>query len=155
MKKSLLQVAAVMLVFSTPAAPVLADEATRDDSRNCLSTRRLKSTAVIDDKNILFVMTGDQVYHNVLSRQCSGLAKAGAFTYSTLGGNVCRQDTIQVLLANSDLPGRTCTLGAFHLVAPQDLRALIEGLRAPVEPVEAQPPAKVEEIGEAEEGGVR
>ena len=114
MKKSILQVALVMLVFAAPAAPVLADEAKRDDSRNCLSTRRLKSTAVIDDKNILFVMTGDQVYHNALPRQCSGLAKAGAFTYSTLGGNVCRQDTIQVLISNSDLPGRTCTLGAFQ-----------------------------------------
>ena len=153
MKKLLLPVALATLVFSAPAAPVLADDAKRDDGRNCVSTRRLKSTAVIDDRNILFVMIGDQVYHNQLPRQCSGLGKAGAFTYSTLGGNVCRQDTIQVLLANSDLPGRTCTLGVFYPVAPQDLRALIEGLRGPAEPVEAQPPADVEEIGEAEEGG--
>lgn len=153
MTKSLLPIALVSLAFSTPVAPVLADDAKQEDSRNCVSTRRLKSTAVIDDKNILFVMIGDQIYHNLLPRQCSGLARAGAFTYSTLGGNVCRQDTIQVMLANSDLPGRTCTLGAFYPVAAQDLRALVEGLRGPIEPVGAQPPADVEEIGEADEDG--
>ena len=152
MMRLLLPIVLASLAVSAPAGPAMADQAQSEGTRNCVPTRRLKNTAVIDDKNILFVMIGDKIYHNELPRQCSGLAQSGSFTYGTMVGNVCRQDTIQVLRPNSDLPGRTCSLGVFRPVAPEDLRALVEGLRGPVSQGKAPPPADVEEIGEAEGG---
>ena len=152
MMRSLLPIALVGLAFTYAPGAAIADEADEGAPRNCVPTRRLKNTAVIDDKNILFVMIGDQIYHNELPRQCSGLARAGTFTYGTIAGNVCRQDTIQVLRANSDIPGRTCSLGVFRPVAPEDLRGLVESLRGPISS-SAPPPADVEEIGEADEDG--
>lgn len=154
MKKSLLWIAVAGLTSAPLAGPALADEVRNQDSRNCIPTRRLKNTAVIDDKNILFVMLGKTFYHNVLPRQCTGLAREGRFTYGTLAGNLCRHDTIRVLFAGSDMGGRTCSLGHFYKVEEEDLRALVEGFRGPIT-TQAPPAADVEEIGaDAEDAAV-
>lgn len=123
----------------------MADEVKDDTAQKCITTRRIKSTEILDDRNILFHTIGKDVYHNILPRRCNGLARSGAFSYRTTGGRLCDIDTIRVLETFSEMPGRSCRLGVFHPISKEDVPAVREG---PDEPSEAKPlpPAEVEEI---------
>lgn len=123
----------------------MADEVKDDTVRKCISTRRLKNTEVVDDRNILFHMIGKDVYHNILPRQCHGLARSGSFSYRTSGGRLCDIDTIRVFEPFSNMPGLSCRLGSFHPISKDDAAAIREGPDNPPE-AEPLPPAEVEDI---------
>lgn len=128
----------------------MADEAKDDNARNCISTRTLKNTEVVNDLNILFFMSGKTAYLNILPRQCKGLSRYRRFSYRTTAGSLCNLDKIQIVLG-SGFPGRSCSLGFFHPVNKKDALAVMEGPRERREP-EPLPPAEVEDItGESNE----
>lgn len=133
-------------LLNLPAAvPSLADEVKDDSTRTCITTRNLKSTRVVNDLNILFYMTGRTVYHNILPRQCKGLARYGSFSYRTTAGSLCNSDSIQILQGNFGLGGRSCRLGNFHRITKEDADEIIKGPDRP--PMfEPPPPADVEDI---------
>ncbi len=79
------------------AVSSMADEVKHENARNCILTRSLKSTAVVDDMNILFIKVGKTIYHNILPRQCQGLSRTRSFSYTTLSGSLCIFDTIQII----------------------------------------------------------
>lgn len=146
MRQWLLPAALAASMVMPSAQPAFADDEKPEGARNCVTTRHLKTTAVIDDRNVLFVMVGNRIFHNRLPRQCSGLAREGRFTYGTLAGSVCRHDTIRVLQAQSGFQGAACSLGYFYPVPEDELQSLVEGLRGPIT-VDRPPAAEVEEIG--------
>ena len=131
------------------AVSSMADEVKHENARNCILTRTLKSTAVVDDLNVLFIKKGDTIYHNILPRECKGLSRTRQFSYTTLSGSLCNFDTIQPL-DNHGMEGRTCRLGYFYEITTEDLRALVERSRRPPGP-ESQFPDKEEIIIEPEE----
>ncbi len=138
------------LLNLSAAVPSMADEAKDDSARNCITTRTLKKTEVVNDLNILFFMSGKTAYLNILPRQCKGLSRYRRFSYRTTAGSLCNLDTIQVV-SGSGFPGRSCRLGYFHPVNKKDALAVIEGPRKPQRP-EPQPPAEVEDMtGESDE----
>jgi hypothetical protein len=126
------------------AASSMADETKDKNTRGCISTRTLNKTAVVDDLNILFFKTGGTIYHNILPRECKGLSRFRAFSYSTLSGSLCNFDTIQVLNSNG-LGGKSCRLGYFHTITEEDIIGIVNGAPRPTEPA-PQPPAEVEDI---------
>ncbi len=132
------------LLNLSAAVSSMADEVKDEDARNCISTRTLKSTAVVDDLNILFFKVGKTVYHNILPRQCKGLSRYRIFSYTTLSGSLCNFDTIQVLDRHGR-QGRSCRLGYFYAITIEDVPGIIEMSRRPLE-AEPQPPATAEEI---------
>ena len=106
------------------AGSALADDEQDDKGRNCVQTRTLKSTAVVDDYNVLFVRKGNSVLHNLLPRECRGLSVTKQFSYKTTGGSLCSQDTIRVI----NTQGRestACPLGKFYEIDTEQLRALV------------------------------
>lgn len=123
----------------------MADEVDDETVRKCISTRRLKSTEVVDDRNILFHMVGKDVFHNILPIQCRGLARSGSFSYRTSGGRLCDIDSIRVFEPYSNMPGLSCRLGVFHLIGKDDVPAIREGPDQSSE-TEPLPPAEVEDI---------
>lgn len=137
------------------AVPTFAqdEEPVRDDSvTNCISVRSIRSTDIIDDRNVLFFMRGDVVYHNILSRRCPGLAREDRFSYRTAASRLCDIDSINVLYrdARGMRPGAACGLGKFIKITREDARALKEG------PTEEPPPKPLpmpepEEIGAEKE----
>jgi len=149
---ALLLLACLLNLLAT--IPALADEEEEKGGRGCISLRTLKKTAVVDDRNILFIKVGNKtVYHNILPKQCTGLSRLRAFSYSTNSGSLCNFDTIQILNEHGR-EGKSCRLGYFHEMTMDEIPALVEGLsRAPES--EPRPPADVEEIieepGEAAE----
>ena len=129
-----------------PAADFsIADEVEDESVRKCINTRQIRSTEVVDDRNILFYTSGKTVYHNILPRQCHGLARSGSFSYRIATGRLCNVDTIKVLDTYSRIPGMSCSLGVFHQISKDDVPAILEG---PGDPSEAEPlpPAEVEDI---------
>jgi len=138
-----------LLGLTAPASSLAddeADEVDKEDVRNCISTRKLTSTRVLDDQNIFFIMIGNIVFHNKLPKQCKGLASEGNFSYGTLAGSMCKFDAIRVTNSFGDM-GRSCVLGEFRKVDGDDIRAIVEGRPAPK--AQPLPPAEVEDIDSA------
>lgn len=130
------------LVTSSPA-----DDEKTDDARNCIQTRTLKGTAVVDDQNVLFIRPGNSIYHNKLPSVCKGLSKTKQFSYSTTSGSLCNLDSIRVV----DTQGReskSCRLGYFYSITEDELRTLVEESRQPKVPDPDQTD-KDDESGEA------
>ncbi|MCK5425101.1 MAG: hypothetical protein KAI89_06995 [Emcibacter sp.] len=81
--------------------------------KKCIIARRIHSSRVIDDRNILFIMRGKSAYLNTLSHRCSRLGFERAFSYNLHGSHLCDIDIISVFDSNSTIPGPTCGLGKF------------------------------------------
>lgn len=97
-----------------------------DNSKRCINIRSLKRTEVVNDLSILFYMPGKKIYHNILPRRCSGLARERRFSYEVRSGSLCRMDMIRVLYDSGPglRPGAACSLGMFHLVSQEDADAI-------------------------------
>ena len=106
-------------------APALADENDSKESRNCIQTRTLKGTAVVDDNHVLFIKKGNSVYHSPLPRTCKGLSRYKQFSYTTTSGSLCSQDLIYVVDAQGR-ETRACSLGPFYALDGNELKALVE-----------------------------
>lgn len=139
-----------------PAAAQEEEPVVDDDVRRCLSTRSIRSTHIIDDRNMLFYAPGRRVYHNILRQPCNGLKREGRFTYRITGGSLCSGDIIFVLHDDSFdgfRQGPSCSLGAFHEISREAADALREGPDAKVEaqPLPMPEPAEVGNGDEKEE----
>lgn len=87
------------------------------DPVNCITTSQIRSTNVIDDRTIHFVMTGrDRMFRNELPFACSGLGFSRAFKHNSRTSQLCRVDTITVIQAGRR--GATCGLGQFQPMVP-------------------------------------
>ncbi len=95
-------------------------------SERCVNLAALDSTEIIDDRNILFYMRGDQIYRNVLPRRCFGLQRNDAFSYRTNARQLCNVDTITVLqpFGGGLDEGATCRLGPFYPVVEAEVEAI-------------------------------
>ena len=95
-------------------------------AKRCVSLMRVDRTDVVDDKNILFYMQGDEIYLNHLSRHCPGLNSRQAFMYQTSAGRLCDVDTITVLdnLGFGFSPGISCGLGRFYPITEEAAKEL-------------------------------
>lgn len=132
-------------LLNLPAADSsLADEVRDEGPRNCLTTRRITKTIIVNDLNILFLVTGKTAYLNILPKQCIGLSRYQRFSYRTTAGSLCNLDTIRII-TGSGYPGRSCVLGSFHPVDKEDALAVIEEPRRPPE-ANPLPPADVEDV---------
>lgn len=134
------------LVNLSTGVSSMADELTDESVRTCISTRTVKSTAVVDDRNILFMKVGKTIYHNILPQRCEGLSKYRQFSYTTLSGTLCNFDSIQIT-DDHGRQGRFCRLGVFYEVTIEDIPDIVKSLYRPTESQPPpQPPAKMEEI---------
>lgn len=150
------------LVTSTVVATLLSSVAARaqDDfdrtPEDCVRASRIRSTQVIDDRNILFYMRGNRAYRNELPEDCPRLAAEGRFLYERrVGqriGRLCSVDSITVLESFGAVPyGATCRLGKFYPITQteaDDVAGMSRSLeRVDVDEVEL-PEASVSEPAE-------
>ena len=126
----------------------MADDEKDDKSRGCISTRTLKTTAVVDDRNVLFIKVGDTIFHNILPKVCKDLARYQQFSYATTAGSLCNFDTIYVLDAQGR-ESRSCRLGKFYEISTEELRVLVENSRR-LPDSDRQPPDEDDEPNKPE-----
>lgn len=124
------------LVTSTVVATLLSLVAARaqDDfertPEDCVRASRIRSTQVVDDRNILFYMRGDRVYRNELPEDCPRLASEGRFLYERrVGqriGRLCSIDSITVIESFGAAPyGATCRLGRFYPITQTEVDDIV------------------------------
>jgi len=140
---------AAIPVAAQDEAPVSDD--IDDSTRSCITLRSLRHTDVIDDRNVVFRMRGNTVYHNILRNQCGGLAREGRFSYDSGFGRLCENDMIRVLHADSFgafgmREGAGCKLGPFHKITREDAKALKEAPLSQPTPAQLPMPAP-QEVG--------
>ncbi len=90
------------------------------DAKNCVDTRSIMSTKIVDNMTIDFKMTRGKTLRNTLSYSCPGLKSEDRFSYRTTNGQLCNVDIIYVLrIHGGDLQrGAGCGLGKFQPVEP-------------------------------------
>ena len=89
------------------------------DPVNCVTVRSIRSTSVIDDRTIHFVMNGrDRMFRNELPFACTGLGFSRSFAHNSRTSQLCRVDTITVIQGGNR--GMTCALGQFQPMVPVD-----------------------------------
>ncbi len=150
MKQTLIFVLLASLLALPTVRPSLADEEEEEKDENtvtCVNTTRIRSTKILDDSSILFYMRGKTDYHNILPRQCHGLAREGRFSYRVSSNNLCQHDSIQILYggASGMRQGKSCRLGYFHEVNEEDIESLLDREPAPPQP-QPLPTAEPEDI---------
>lgn len=112
-------VASILVATLSSSMPARAQDEFDRAPEDCVRASRIRSTQVIDDRNVLFYMRGNLVYRNELPESCPRLAYEGRFLYERrVGqriGRLCSIDSITVLESFGALPyGATCRLGKFH-----------------------------------------
>lgn len=80
---------------------------------NCINVRRINSSKVIDDYNILFIMNGKKAYLNKMKHRCSRLGFEKAFSYKLHSTQLCSVDIITVFDSSGGIQGPSCGLGKF------------------------------------------
>ena len=109
------------------AADKAADKATGHDRneireigepKSCVLRSNIRSTDVIDDQTIDFIMRNGDIYRNKLPSRCSGLGFEEAFSYRTSTNRLCNVDIIRVLdQTGGQLQTRgACGLGRFQKI---------------------------------------
>ena len=84
---------------------------------NCITLRNIRSTHVVDDRTINFVVSSRRMFRNDLPFACPGLGFSRAFKHNSRTGQLCSVDTITVI-NNSNIRGPSCGLGRFHPMKP-------------------------------------
>jgi hypothetical protein len=132
---SLLSVAAIALTLGL--AQAVAEENEEDagpspfdillgESERCINLNRIDRTEVIDDRTIVFYLSGGDIYVNRLPHRCPGLRSRDGFMYKRTTNSLCNVDTIRVLdsMGGELRPGVGCGLGEFHPVSAGTLDEL-------------------------------
>jgi hypothetical protein len=122
---------------------------------SCLRRSDIRTTKILDDRNVLFITRDRATYNNQLVRQCPGMRRNSAmsFTYGD-NGKLCAGSTFTVLFRagmNSNLvpywdpftqkattlqgpafvTGPTCQIGMFSPVSEDEVSALIAATEKP------------------------
>ncbi len=97
-----------------------------DGGERCITVRRIASSRIIDDQNILFYMRNRTIYHNELRRRCPGLTRNKIISYRTTVGRLCRSDlfTLHDRFGMGTSQGLSCTLGKFRPIREEEAQAL-------------------------------
>ena len=109
-------------LLAEDAAPAATEQAAVRAGLGCIPLQRIQNTKVLDDRTILFEMTGNETLVNHLPHRCPGLGFERSFGYKTSISQLCSQDIIWVVThMGSGLDrGASCGLGRFEpYVAPE------------------------------------
>ena len=88
------------------------------DPVSCISKRQIRSTHVVDDRTINFVMNNRRMYRNELPFACSGLSFQRAFKTNSRSSQLCSSDSIRVVQPGMTRGGFACSLGRFQPMKP-------------------------------------
>lgn len=79
----------------------------------CVTLNRIRTSRVIDDNHILFIMKGKKAYLNTLPHRCSRLGFERSFSYKVSFNQLCNVDIITVFDSTGGIQGPSCGLGKF------------------------------------------
>lgn len=123
MRKMLLIIPAIALLSGGGAVAISSKNApipvrAVGEPKNCVTISQIRSTKVIDNRNIDFRMAGGKTYRNTLSQSCPGLKFEERFSYKTSLNQLCSVDIVRVLHNQGGQlsEGAGCGLVKFQMV---------------------------------------
>ncbi len=137
----MLQRSLVLLIIGTTllasgktgdASEILVDEPEEvEGTENCVRIRAIRRTEVLDDRNVLFHMTGGKISRNFLPRRCPSLSMRNAFMYETRISQLCRSDRITIVdsVGIGAMRGPSCGLGRFYPVTENEVESLKQQIK--------------------------
>ena len=123
--------AVVLAAGLLPAPPAKAQDnepGLEGATRNCIGTRRIRRTRIVDDGNVLFYLSGKTILHNELRQVCPGLVQAGTFSFTSTDGAICKGDGLSPMRGNVWGPIRpipTCWLGVHREIDRAEADAMM------------------------------
>ena len=96
-------------------------------SETCIDTRRIRTSKVLDDRHLVFVLSGRKHYLLQLKRRCIGLRPNQMIRYEIRGGRLCRGDTFQGMdrfAGNMEVPSARCVVPGFETIAEEQYETL-------------------------------
>jgi len=103
---------ALLLLLTLPA--LAAGDPPAPGAPRCIPADDVSNAQVVDDRTILFHMTGGKIWKNTLPEPCHGLGFEQGIGYDINGGFICgNQQVIRVLRR-----GTLCVLGPFEPYEP-------------------------------------
>lgn len=81
---------------------------------SCIRTSSVRSTEVVDDRTINFIVSNTRLFVNTLPRTCAGLGANRAFASDSRTTQLCAANTITVVQRGNRVPGSRCGLGQFQ-----------------------------------------
>lgn len=126
---SLLALMATSLSLTARAEDAPTAEA---KTESCLQLHRIRTTKVVDDSTVLFYLSSNEVYKNVLPRKCSALRPNEGFLYKSSINQLCSVDTITPLVSAGGgyMTTTSCGLGTFTRIDKETAQALISDAKA-------------------------
>lgn len=109
------------------AAPLVAQSVPRSQQLwtpggapvNCISLQSIRSTHVVDDRTINFVISNNRMFTNTLPRACAGLGMNRAFSHNSRTTQLCAANSITVVQRGGNrIAGPSCGLGQFQPMKP-------------------------------------
>jgi len=147
--RPLLLLAAVLGAAAQVGSAVAVEE--KEEAKTaaaCLRRTEIKSTKVLDARNVLVTMRDRSTYRSQLAKQCPGLRRGSAMSLTYSDNKLCAGSTFTVLMragastnstsvtvpgSNEHLsvpgpafvPGAVCQLGIFTPISEDEINALV------------------------------
>lgn len=103
---------------ATPGYASDEDNTVRTGS-DCISVAQIRRTEVIDDRTVLFYMTGGRIRKVSLAFRCASLRFYGSFSYRTYTSRLCPR--VDEIVSRS---GSHCPIGDIDDISAKEAEAL-------------------------------
>lgn len=117
-----------------PEVEALLNQASDPDAyaemERCIFTRDIRDTDILDDRHVVFELSGKRLYLVQFQYTCHGLRRGGSMAYETRNGRLCRLDQIRAFEPGLAIPNPPCTLPGFMPVEKEQVALLSESLKA-------------------------
>jgi hypothetical protein len=133
---------------AAPLCTAFADDDDANVAATCVNRANIRSTKVLDDRNVLFVMRDKSTRNSVLTKHCPGLRPGTAMSFAYADGKLCAGSAFTVMIRSgpssnpmsywdpatnksvvvqgpSFVPGAVCHLGIFTPIAEDEIEDLL------------------------------
>ena len=91
----------IAVLCTAPVCAAFADDDATSVATTCLTRYDIRSTKVLNDRNILFVMRDRTTYNNPLPRECRGMHRGSPLAFAYADSKLCAGSTFTVLMRSS------------------------------------------------------
>ncbi|MEM9620199.1 MAG: DUF6491 family protein [Pseudomonadota bacterium] len=101
------------------------------DTPRCISTTRIRSVQVLDEKHVVFRLSRNEYYLVQFKHRCPSMRRGNTVIYETRSNRLCTLDNLRAATNFGNLePGPPCAIPGFQSVSKEGLAALKEALKA-------------------------
>ncbi|RMF09282.1 MAG: hypothetical protein D6763_07985 [Alphaproteobacteria bacterium] len=110
----------IAIILAARSGTTVAGDEEAESATPCISIRHVKRTEVIDDRTVLFYMSGGQIRKVTLAFHCSSLKFYRSFSYRVYTSRLCPR--VSEIISRS---GSHCPIGDIETISTQEAASLM------------------------------